>query len=630
VFDRFNNFSVRNKVAVVMAGVLAAAALLGLFAVRELWSVNSNAADIRDNWLPATRVLGELNYAVTRVRSAQSTSLMQDPSPKQEKQVVRAHALEKNVQAALDKYIPMISSDEERAVANRVQAAWAAYLPMYATAQEKLKTEGRQAAAEYFIGPMRDAFDTLNVAVTEDIALNNSGGVAAADRSEKTFNQAEIWIFVAIGLTLLLCVVATLVLSRGVSRPLVDITGAMGELAAGRLDANVPHADRRDEIGQLAEAMTSFKNQIAAAERAKAEQTEIIVSSIGTGLDRLAKGDLGHRVTADLTGPFRKLKDDFNATVSHLAEMVQKILATSSQIATGAGEISQAADDLSRRTEQQAASLEETAAALEEITATMKKTASNTHEVDGAITAATAAAKEGGQVVESATKAMDAIAQSSREITDIIGVIDEIAFQTNLLALNAGVEAARAGEAGKGFAVVASEVRALAGRSSEAAKKIKTLISMSGDHVAGGVKLVGESGQALKHIVDQVQQISSLVSEMAGAAEQQSSGIQQVNAAVGQMDQVTQQNAAMVEQSTAASRSLASETQHLQELVGFFEVGSVRTSPVTPTALKGAVPAMQAVAKARPAIAATKAAPKRVAAGGKSAPTSDGGDWTEF
>jgi methyl-accepting chemotaxis protein len=168
---------------------------------------------------------------------------------------------------------------------------------------------------------------------------------------------------------------------------------------------------------------------------------------------------------------------------------------------------------------------------------------------------------------------MDAIAQSSKQITDIIGVIDEIAFQTNLLALNAGVEAARAGEAGRGFAVVASEVRSLAQRSSEAAKEIKGLINTSSEHVEDGVKFVGESGAALKRIVDQVVQINALVSEMAKAAEQQSTGIEQVNAAVGQMDEVTQQNAAMVEESTAASRNLAGETQVLSSLVDFFSVG---------------------------------------------------------
>jgi methyl-accepting chemotaxis protein len=269
-------------------------------------------------------------------------------------------------------------------------------------------------------------------------------------------------------------------LIRSVSSPLKSITGAMEELASGKLDAHVPHADQEDEIGKLAGAMTTFKNQLAAAERSKAEQTETIVTSIGAGLDHLAKGDLTHRIDAELTGPFLKLKGDFNAAMTRLQDTLRNVLTSTGQIATGAHEISQAADDLSRRTEQQAASLEQTSAALEEITATVKRTAANTKEVNASMASAKSAAEEGGQVVETATKAMDAIAQSSKKITDIIGVIDEIAFQTNLLALNAGVEAARAGDAGKGFAVVASEVRALAQRSSEAAKEIKALISASG------------------------------------------------------------------------------------------------------------------------------------------------------
>jgi methyl-accepting chemotaxis protein len=229
-------------------------------------------------------------------------------------------------------------------------------------------------------------------------------------------------------------------------------------------------------------------------------------------------------------------------------------------------------------------------------------------------------------VVETAVKAMDAIAQSSKQITDITGVIDEIAFQTNLLALNAGVEAARAGDAGKGFAVVASEVRSLAQRSSEAAKQIKTLINTSSEQVGNGVKYVGETGQALKRIVDQVLQINSLVNEMAGAAEQQSTGIEQVNAAVSQMDQVTQQNAAMVEQSTAASRNLASETKVLTDLMGFFELGEASHAAAQPHA----IPRQTAAPVKRPA--ARPVAKVAAAGGGRSAPatkTSDD-DWTEF
>jgi methyl-accepting chemotaxis protein len=310
-------------------------------------------------------------------------------------------------------------------------------------------------------------------------------------------------------------------------------------------------------------------------ERTRAAQTAATVASIGKvgeALYALAKGNLTYRLGEEMDGVFAKLREDFNAASGQLESAIKAVLSGAAGINTGASEIASAADDLSRRTEQQAASLEETAAALEQITATVKRTAENARKTDSIVSTAKRAAEEGGQIVESAIGAMSQIEQSSKKITDIIGVIDEIAFQTNLLALNAGVEAARAGDAGKGFAVVASEVRALAQRSGEAAKEIKALIKTSGSHVDSGVKLVGESGKALKAIVEQVVTINSLVNEMAEAAHQQSTGIEEVNVAVGQMDQVTQQNAAMVEESTAAARSLADETTALTRLVSIFTV----------------------------------------------------------
>ncbi|WP_425563882.1 methyl-accepting chemotaxis protein [Rhizomicrobium palustre] len=210
---------------------------------------------------------------------------------------------------------------------------------------------------------------------------------------------------------------------------------------------------------------------------------------------------------------------------------------------------------------------------MEEITTTAKGTADNAKRASANVKAATEQAAKGGKIVEASMAAMDAIAQSSQQITDIIGVIDEIAFQTNLLALNAGVEAARAGEAGRGFAVVASEVRALAQRSGQAAKEIKALINAASGHVGTGVKLAGESGEALKGMVAQIVEINALVNEMAGAAERQSVGVAEVSSAVTQVEHVTQQNAAMVEESTAATRSLAAETEVLSDLIGFFQLG---------------------------------------------------------
>ncbi len=345
------------------------------------------------------------------------------------------------------------------------------------------------------------------------------------------------------------------------------------------------------KIVKFATDITAIEHERRAGEAeraARAAEQARVVQAVAEGLRNLASGNLAARIAMPFAGEYEQLRTDFNLAAGKLEDTMKSVLSATSGISTGAGEISQAADDLSKRTEQQAASLEETAAALEEITATVRKTAQNAKEASAIVSTAKSAAQDGGRVVESAIAAMSQIEQSSRQITDIIGVIDEIAFQTNLLALNAGVEAARAGDAGKGFAVVASEVRALAQRSSEAAREIKTLIKASGEHVGAGVKHVDESGHALKRIVDQVVEINALVTEMAQAAQQQSTGIEEVNTAVSQMDQVTQQNAAMVEQSTAAARNLATETAELSRLVSFFGVGDAAGKVAPRRALKAA------------------------------------------
>ena len=312
------------------------------------------------------------------------------------------------------------------------------------------------------------------------------------------------------------------------------------------------------------------------AERAAAakEQDEV-VSILADGLQRLSQGDLTAAIDADFKGVYVRIRDDFNSTASSLRTAISAVMHTTAAIRGGADEISSASDDLSRRTEQQAASLEETAAALDQITATVKRSAEGAREASGVASGARAEAERSGEVVREAVSAIHDIQQSSSQISNIIGVIDEIAFQTNLLALNAGVEAARAGEAGKGFAVVAQEVRALAQRSAEAAKEIKTLISSSGAQVDRGVKLVTDTGKALEAIVDRVASIDGLVSEIAQSAQEQSTGLGQVNTAVNQMDQVTQQNAAMVEEATAAAAQLKREAVELAQLVARFEVGSL-------------------------------------------------------
>jgi len=297
------------------------------------------------------------------------------------------------------------------------------------------------------------------------------------------------------------------------------------------------------------------------------------VATLANGLTELSHGNLDQSINNSFPANLEKLRTDFNESLGRLREAMIKVGANAHVIAAQTNEFRSATEDLSRRTAQQAASVEETAAALEQITTTVADSTRSAEEAGQLVATTRQDAERSGEVVKKAISAMSAIEGSSKEISNIIGVIDDIAFQTNLLALNAGVEAARAGDAGKGFAVVAQEVRELAQRSANAAKEIKALINTSSEQVKQGVKLVGETGEALTGIVTQVQNINDNVSAIVKSAHEQSIGLKEINQAVISMDQGTQQNAAMVEQSTAASHNLASEVESLNRLLATFETG---------------------------------------------------------
>ena len=453
--------------------------------------------------------------------------------------------------------------------------------------------------------------------------------------SDMSWSTGMTTLLVMIGAALFTSVAATLMATRTITSPLGALRDAMCDLAKGRLDVTVPGLGRGDEVGQMAGTVQVFKDEAiraqaveceaglargaAEADRARNEteraenarlQAEV-VESIAQGLDCLSRGDLVSRLDRAFSPEYEKLRADFNGAMGKLQQTLTVVAANSGAIRSGTGEISSAADDLSRRTEQQAASLEETAAALDEITATVRKTAQGANQANAAVLKAKAGAEDSGRIVREAVDAMGGIEKSSAQITQIIGVIDEIAFQTNLLALNAGVEAARAGDAGRGFAVVASEVRALAQRSADAAKEIKGLIAASRGQVERGVDLVGRTGKALDGIVMQVTEIAVAVAEIAASAQEQASGLDQVNTAINQMDQVTQQNAAMVEESTAASRALTAETDELMRLIGHFQVGTVGGGRQAPAAMPARA--------ARPAPARPVAALRTTGRGGAAA-----------
>ncbi|ANF54879.1 chemotaxis protein [Brevundimonas naejangsanensis] len=423
---------------------------------------------------------------------------------------------------------------------------------------------------------------------------------ARAEAKSAAFVQAYVSFAIGGVLALAIAVAAALWLIGALSRPVEAMTRAMGRLAGGDLNVAIPAMGRRDEIGRMADAVLTFKQNAEEKARLEAEaeaarliaeaeqqaqaardaeaarQQAQVVQGVARGLERLSGGQLAFRLNDPFAPEYEGLRTDFNAAMDRLQGVMRVIVERAAAIGASAREISHASDDLSRRTEQQAASLEETAAALEQITATVARSAEGAIEAGGVVRGARSEAVEGQAVVGRAIAAMSAIQQSSNQIGAIIGVIDEIAFQTNLLALNAGVEAARAGDAGRGFAVVASEVRALAQRSASAAKEIKTLISESGRQVGAGVALVGDTGQALERIAGQIERLTTIAEEIAASSQEQSSGLQQVNIAVTQMDQVTQQNAAMVEQSTAASHALASDAVELDRMMGQFALDDAR------------------------------------------------------
>ena len=317
----------------------------------------------------------------------------------------------------------------------------------------------------------------------------------------------------------------------------------------------------------------------------------------------LAEGDLTQSMQGEFKGEFADLRDAINTSVTNLLNMVTDINDASGSISSGASEIATGNTDLSQRTEEQASSLEETASSMEEMTSTVRQNADNARTANTLASTARDQAQKGGDVVSNAVAAMSEINSSSKKISDIIGVIDEIAFQTNLLALNAAVEAARAGEQGRGFAVVAGEVRNLAQRSAGAAKEIKSLINDSVEKVDEGSKLVDESGKTLEEIVEAVKKVNDIIAEIAAASQEQSSGIEEVNKAISQMDEMTQQNAALVEEAASASESMEDQAKNMIELMRFFNTGGqqaaapTRSAPAARQAPHASAPAQRAPAR---------------------------------
>ncbi len=411
-------------------------------------------------------------------------------------------------------------------------------------------------------------------AAIEDFVAFERGVIdAAGNQIQEVKNSSSLWFLILGAIALGVGIFSALRLSQGITRPIADAVKLAETVASGDLTATVK-ASSKDEIGQLLQALGKMNDNLA-------------------------------KIVAD---------------VRHGTE----------SIATSAGEIANGNLDLSSRTEEQASSLEETASAMEELTSTVKQNADNARQANQLAVSASSVAVQGGQVVDQVISTMGTITESSKRISDIIGVIDGIAFQTNILALNAAVEAARAGEQGRGFAVVASEVRNLAQRSANAAKEIKGLITDSVESVEAGSKLVAQAGATISEVVESVRRVTDIVSEISAASAEQSTGIEQINQAVVQMDEVTQQNAALVEEAAAASQAMQDQSNKLEQLVSVFKVNGGQARTVTEHAPKPR-PKPVAVHKPKPKPKLVASTVKAVGnAGVGVAAVVAGDEWTEF
>jgi methyl-accepting chemotaxis protein len=418
-----------------------------------------------------------------------------------------------------------------------------------------------------------DRFEHSQETLIEAIKVEREAEAARGDMLFKL--SLAVTVLSVLSVAIALAWSRRLVMQR-IIHPIESVTATLQRFAHGDYSETINGDENGDEIEQLAYSAAVFR-QNAMAMRQTEIDTRQVVDALATGLGQLAEQNLEYRIDSAMSAQYEDLRLNFNKTAQSLAAALGSVRVGAAALTRSIGEIRSASDDLSDRNLRQAASLEEASAAMSQITMSVKETASGAEAVRTTIARAQQEAGEGGAVVTRAIEAMAGIERSTQEISQIIGVIDGIAFQTNLLALNAGVEAARAGDSGRGFAVVANEVRALAQRSADAANHIKELISSSTEQVGAGVALVGETGAMLGAIVERVGEVTTMVSRIADSAQVQAVHLSQINATVGEMDKATQQNAAMVEQTTAAARSLAEEAEQLAAMVRQFRTREIDT-----------------------------------------------------
>ena len=539
--------------------------MLGLSNVM-LARVNDGTRLLVTNRIPVIELTARLESENNNIAIALRNMMLNADAADRQKQVDQIMASRKIMDEMLAGLRSTIVTPQGREILDRMDGASATYLAGQDRLLKLIAAGDDEGARTYLARELRPVLARLKGATAEQIKLQKERSVRAGIDAEDTY-RSTTWLMSIVGaLALVLAAVVAWSITRSITRPMQRALEVANTVAAGELTSRI-EVTSRDETGQLLQALKTMNESLA--------------STVGTV-----------RVGTDT-------------------------------IAVAAAQVASGSQDLSSRTEQQASAQEETASSMEELTSTVKQNVDNARQANKLAESASNVAARGGEVIHQVVDTMDQINASSTKITDIIGVIDGIAFQTNILALNAAVEAARAGEQGRGFAVVASEVRNLAQRSAAAAKEIKQLIGDSSGKVADGSRLVAEAGATMQEIVESVRRVTDIMAEISAASQEQTAGIEQINGAVAQMDEGTQQNAALVEEAAAASASMQEQAAKLAQAVGVFRIDGEQARAAAPQRVLVATPARTAP---RTAPARTTAQP--AASRNKSPVTS--GEWEEF
>ena len=522
----FYDLRIASKLLIGFIMLLMLTSFLGVFSVYQLSSVNQTTVDLGGSWMPRVNAAMGIKERMSRLRTQEMQMVLSSGDVVGvDKYGQRLDEYVVELKKYEEQYVKLISTEAEKSYYADFQKLWAQYL----IESKKIRDQARAGDKDGALATLRGTSSTLNAQILsvadQIVKVNVDGGLSSFQTSREIYNSSKIWIILQCVASVTIGLILALWIARVVSRPLQDAVRIAKTVASGDLRSEI-RSHTKDETGQLLQALKEMNNSLLS-----------VVREVRQGTDT---------------------------------------------IATASSEIANGNMELSSRTESQAGSLEETASSMEELTSTVKHNSDNARQANQLAQSATTVALRGGEVVSRVVDTMDSINASSKQIVDIISVIDGIAFQTNILALNAAVEAARAGEQGRGFAVVAAEVRNLAQRSSTAAKEIKLLIGNSVTQVAQGMQLVGEAGTTMNEVVSSVQRVNDVISEITSATSEQSAGIEQVNTAIIHIDQITQENAALVEEAAAAAASLQEQADNLSRVVSIFKLDHQPLSSTSP------------------------------------------------